>query len=436
MYLTTPYTVRSSTRFYPFSEPQDGLNPEDINKDGWVALMRVKDPNGEWKVSAKDSRALARREPSETGGVYYKLYTEGMIKNYKGGQVKMAPAAQGLDFNRNYPANWQPESVQSGSGPYPLSEPETKCVAEFLLDTKNITGVMSYHTFTGILLRPPCTRRDEKVPPKDLATFEALAKLGGEITGYIPMTVMDLNENKPSCGNLKDFMYEFQGIYIFTAELWDVAGHAGAKNHATDFLRNKTEDDDVAVLKWMDANGVDGFIDWTPFEHPQLGPVEIGGYKFKFLVQNPPPRFLQAECHKNCMFTLKQAGMSPLVRINSLTATPLGDSVYRVDAEVENVGFLPTNISEQAKIMRVAKPVTAVISCGDGATLISAESRQSLDHIEGRSATMANLFGAIAAPTVKTATWIVKAVEGKKPEITVQVSSPKAGRDSKSIALA
>src|SRR5690606_18340508 len=40
---------------------------------------------------------------------------------------------------------------------------------------------------------------------------------------------------------------------------------------------------DVRILKWMDAEGVDGFIPWAPFDHPTLGEVEIGGFKpFEF----------------------------------------------------------------------------------------------------------------------------------------------------------
>lgn len=39
--------------------------------------------------------------------------------------------------------------------------------------------------------------------------------------------------------------------------------------------------------------------DWTPFEHPQLGQVEIGGVDNKWCLQNPPPELLEAEIAKN-----------------------------------------------------------------------------------------------------------------------------------------
>jgi len=170
-------------------------------------------------------------------------------------------------------------------------------------------------------------------------------------------------------------------------------------------------------------------------DDPQLGPVEIGGYKFKFTIQNPPPKFLEAECHKNMMFTLKQAAMSPAIEITGVSVSSLGDGLYTIVATVENTGFLPTNISEQAKVMRVARPVTATLTCGEGVTVLG-EARQSLDHIEGRSSTVASLFGAIAAPSVKQATFTVRAAKGTAaPEVTVKISSEKAGQAEKKVTL-
>ena len=34
---------------------------------------------------------------------------------------------------------------------------------------------------------------------------------------------------------------------------------------------------DLRLLQWMDGEKVDGFVNWTPFKHPTLGDVEIGG---------------------------------------------------------------------------------------------------------------------------------------------------------------
>ena len=48
--------------------------------------------------------------------------------------------------------------------------------------------------------------------------------------------------------------------------------------------------DVLDIMSWCEDNLPAGSFwqDWTPFEHPQLGHVEIGGWKWKELSQNPP----------------------------------------------------------------------------------------------------------------------------------------------------
>lgn len=119
---------------------------EDLDGDGLILQMRVPDTDGEWKVCAKDPR----------------LYLEGYIKNYDGVEIKVAPHRWGLDLNRQFPVSWEPEAKQAGAGPFPLSEPETRAIAEFLLSQKNITGGQSYHTTSGVILRPSSFRSDDR----------------------------------------------------------------------------------------------------------------------------------------------------------------------------------------------------------------------------------------------------------------------------------
>ncbi|MDB4894778.1 MAG: putative carboxypeptidase, partial [Firmicutes bacterium] len=190
-YLTTPHFLRSSVRPYPFTEEQDGLQGEDLDGNGLILQMRLPDPDGEWQVSAKDARLMIPRLPHEYGGQYYRIYTEGVIKNYDGVEIKAAAPRWGLDMNRQFPVGWEPEAKQAGAGPYPLSEPETRAIAEFLLNQKNITGGQSYHTSTGIILRPSSFRSDEKMDPKDRMAFKAIGKIGEELTSYPCASVYD-----------------------------------------------------------------------------------------------------------------------------------------------------------------------------------------------------------------------------------------------------
>ena len=292
-YLITPEILRSSIRHYPYPEERDGLHSEDINGDGLILQMRLQDNCGAWKISSEDPRIMLPREPDEFGGTYYTILPEGTIKNYDGYDIKVAPQKEGLDFNRNYPFEWQPEGKQRGAGDFPFSEPETRAVAEFWRKHPNINGVINYHTFSAVILRPYCGYSDEHFPIKDLDIYKLIGEKGTEITGYECVSIYH-NFSYPNgdkiSGGMLDYCYDRFGWFGFSIELWDAPTAAGVKKgNYIEWLRKHPIADDLKMMEWNDEKlGGKGFIDWQPFEHPQLGTVEIGGWKDKEVWQNPP----------------------------------------------------------------------------------------------------------------------------------------------------
>lgn len=440
LYLTEPYIPRSSIRPWPFEEEKDGLYPHDIDGDGIIAQIRVEDENGEWRVSAKDPRVMVRRKPHEAGGKYYAVFQEGMVRNWDGVEVKPAPSKWGLDVNRNYSANWQQRHVQPGSGPYPFSEPESRAVAEFFESHKNISIAQSFHTFTGAVLRPPASKADKDISPKDLKALKEIGEVGTEFTGYPCLGVYedfalskDVVGKKPLWGLALEWMLEHAGVIAYSTEVWDFPNRAIGRLDTYKTLMDWSEEEQLLMQRWNDENlGGEGFINWRRFEHPQLGPVEIGGWKHKYVLQNPPPAFLEQECRKNAMFAVATASATPEVRITRLEAEESAPGVFSVKAAVRNMGYLPSNVTDQAVKNLSAEKVKAEIGLPEGASVVGGKAEIEIGHLEGRLSVGRTFNGSGVAGTLVQ--WVVKT--GGKPVVaTVRAGCDRGGFDVRSLRL-
>jgi murein tripeptide amidase MpaA len=446
-----PETLRSSVRPYPYDEePIGGLRREDLDGDGRVLTMRVPDANGPWKVSEDDPRLMVRREPTETGGQYYRLLPEGTIEDYDGVTIAMRPVKEGLDLNRNYPTQWRPENEQHGAGPFPTSEPEIRATVAFITSHPNIIGGVSFHTYSGVLLRPYGTQSDETFPAEDLWTYQAIGEKGRELTGYPAISVYHDFRYHPKeviTGVFDDWLYDHLGAYGWTVEIWCPQREAGIKAFGPDkpeggfrfidWYREHPEEDDRKLLAWSDeALGGRGFVAWRPFDHPQLGRVEIGGWDSAYCWRNPPPERLEAEVARFPRWLLWHALISPQIVIERFEAVPLGEDAYRLRLVVENVGWLPTYVSKKAQERKAARAPVVELRLPDGARLEMGKVRQELEHLEGRAYKSPSAIGWVADPTEERAKveYVIRAQPGQRVGVTVRCA--RAGTASAEVTLA
>ena len=415
--LTSPIYVRSGTRRYPYADEQDGLYPADIDGDGQILDMRIPDPDGGWKISEHDPRLMRRRAPDEVGGRYYRVYTEGLIRGYDGAQVKIAPPAQGLDFNRNFPYIWAPEGEQHGAGPFPTSEPEVRAAVSFLVDHPNVSCAIAYHTYSGVLLRPYSDKPDDQLPIEDLWTFKEIGERGKALTGYPHVSVYHgfrYHPRQVMSGAFDDWAYHQLGIFAWTVELWDMVGAAGIKERDfIEWFRDHPEEDDLKLLRWNDEQiGGRGFVPWRPFTHPQLGEVEIGGWIERRTFGNPPEELLEATLAPNTEFVIAHALMTPRLELRQASVDALGAGLFRVRLTVANSGYLPTYGSKRAEAVQAVRPIEVELRLPSGAELVTGEVRQTIGQLEGRANKRA-LWGAdYPTDNLRRMEWSIRAPEG------------------------
>ena len=427
-----PRFVRSGVRPYPWEEKDEGLHMQDIDGDGRILQMRLPDPNGDWRVSPLDPRLMQKRPIGEYGGQYYRLLPEGLLEAYDGYLIKMARPYEGLDFNRNYPYEWRPEGEQEGAGPYPTSEPEVRAQTDFIARHPNINLAITYHTYSRVILRPYSTKPDEEMDTDDLWVFQEIGRLGTQLTGYRCVSTFHDFKYKPkevTYGAFDDWLYDHSGAFTFTIEQWDLPTEAGIKDRKfIEWFRQHPHEEDLQILKWADENAGEGaYVDWYPYEHPQLGQVELGGWNTMYTWRNPPAQWMGAEAARNAAFALAAGDLLPHLSLHTLEVTPLGEGDYRLNLVVENSGFLPTYTSQQAKKRKAVRPVRLELELPQGARLVSGKRRVELGHLEGRSNKLDVTSMGASSPTDNRlrAEWVIHAPAGT--DVPLHVRSERAG---------
>ena len=440
-YLNTPYTLRSANRDY--LPETGGIKEEDLDGDEVIRAMRIKTPYGAWKIDPDNGDTMCLRGPDETEGDFYDIYPEGILEHFDGDEnLKKKKASWGLDFNRNFPMGWNPEYRQAGAGVYPLSNPETKAVADFILAHPNIGGAAIGHTSGGIILYPPGTRAASTAPSNDIKVFKAIAEMGKQELGYTPMNIFDsfmTDQVNFDSGALDDWCYQNLGIPAYTMEFWDIAKRAGVP---IEWGVRGTDEDKKAmerfngIMKWVKEHAPQYYQDWTPFEHPYFGTVELGGFNIKRTQQNPPEEFLQEECEHDTKFNIRFAKAMPHLHIESFKAEETEPGIYEVTAVVGNRGYLPTNLTDEAIKLKVNKPVKVNIT---GGKILSGKENTEIGDLSGYSRTVTgpfaygNLTTAFSAPAKKQLKWIIKAQPGEVLKIVC--SQEKAGTAAAEITL-
>jgi len=127
---------------------EDG--PDDLNGDGLITMMRVKDPAGEWLPVAGEPRLMKRADWSKGEKGVYKLMAEGLDNDGDGEYNEDGPG--GVDIGVQFPHLFKAFTPESG--PWPGSEAESFAVMKFVNEHKEI-GLSFVFGSTNFCLNPP-----------------------------------------------------------------------------------------------------------------------------------------------------------------------------------------------------------------------------------------------------------------------------------------
>jgi hypothetical protein len=341
-WFSSPNTMSSSrSGKKPVDSDGDGLfdedGPNDLDGDGFILQMRREDPNGRVRESPEDYRLMVPVDPQAKGE--FKRYTplgeEGIDDDEDGLVNEDGPG--GYDPNRNWPADWQPNYIQRGSGDYPLSLPESASIARFILAHPNIAGVQAYHNNGGMILRGPGVSYVQ-YPGADIRVYDKIAQRGEKMLPFYRYLVI-WSGLYIVHGGFVNWTAEDLGIISFTNELWT------ERKYYPNKTENATQKEELEFSDYVMFG--QSYVPWKKFNHPVYGEIELGGW-VKMTGRVPPSFHLEEECHRNFAFTVYHAAQMPLVELDNLEVRPLGGDLWRIRVDVHNRRVIPTTTAQRA----------------------------------------------------------------------------------------
>jgi hypothetical protein len=410
-----PHRLRGNHR--PFDDDRDGKfdedPPQDLNGDGRITGMRIKDPNGDY-VLGEDKRLMSRRKPGQKGE--YRLLRGEGIDDDGDGEINEDDLG-GVDLNRNFPVGWQPRYRQYGAGEYPCSEPEVRTCVDFLSSHPNIAGMQFYHNAARMILRPPGMSPDAGVTPQeDIRVYDRIGQRGERIIpGYRYLQTHD--GLYQAFGTQIDFGYLGMGRFVFTNELWGDDHH-----HESDGEPGESAAD---TRDWHDEFGLGrSYIDWKPFKHPTLGDIEIGGWD-QFATRMAPAELFIEEGFRNALFTLKHAESFAELEFVSVTATSVGQGLVRLRIALKNRGVMPTD-SAMAVQRKEDTPVRVSLGLQGGQVVSAALADETFTQVKLQKGLRKNHLEIprIRSEEIQYAELIVRPTAG--PRITLYARHPRA----------
>ncbi|MFN7905783.1 MAG: M14 family metallopeptidase [Pseudobdellovibrionaceae bacterium] len=188
--------------------------------------------NGNEKiVNLINSRDLHFIPALNADGLEYDV-ASGSYKTWRKNRRPNSNGTFGVDLNRNYGFGWgtggssKSPNDDTYMGPSAFSEPETQAIRDYVKTNTNITTLLSFHTFSELILYPWGGKSEGIANSQDRAVFEKMAQTMAKWNNYKPMQASGLYI---ASGDTCDWAYGELKIFCFTFELdpkqsWGSAG--------------------------------------------------------------------------------------------------------------------------------------------------------------------------------------------------------------------
>lgn len=375
---------------FPTDLDRDGRIGEDpyndLNNDGMITMMRIKDPTGAWMTHPEDERVMvkARTEKGERGR--YLLFSEGYDMD-KDGQFN-EDGEEGVFFNRNFTFKY-PQFTR-GAGEHAVSELETRAIADFLYAAKNVFAVISFGPANN--LSKPLSFNEREAGARIHTGWKKQDITINEQISHLYNKHLEKKAPAAAPGSDGDFFqwaYFHYGRFSFSTQGWQVPAPEKPEPNAI-------ASDELNFLRWAESHKLDDvFVPWTPIaNHPDFPgrQVEVGGV-VPFAMKNPPYTMVDSIARKHTDFLIDVAALRPRIDIINQETENLGRNLHRVSLDVINKGAFPT-ASETGELVRWMQK-----------TVLRAELSEGMNLLSGKPV---EVMGAIGPHSAEKRSWLIE----------------------------
>ncbi len=384
----------------------DEDQPDDLDGDGVVLEMLIEDVAGAW-VRDEDARFLRRAREGEAPR--YTRVREG--KDDDGDGLFNEDPVGGVILDRNFPVHWAGSWTGELSGPWPLSEPAARAIADFARARRTALAFV-FQGNHGRLATPggvPTAAGILELPfASDRPAYQALADAFRRHTSRPNTKLATLYEvgGAPRPGAAVDWLYAALGALSLEIGVWgpDIEAplaskteKAGVRPQEGGFGARGSGDEpasaDRAWARWLDDSlGGLGFVDWQPVDLGDGRSALVGGWE-PYTCSNPPAAMLPLAVRGLDDFVLDVARSLPRLELEIVENARDG-RIAMLRARVRNTGVLPTGAGPdggrfEAKLRLELPP---------GVQLLAGDETVELGHLPGLG-TSATYDWLLVAPT-------------------------------------
>lgn len=471
--------VMDARNSHPYNDDMDDRTDEDgvedLDGNGIITMMRVKDPEGQWLPVPGEPLLMKQADWSKGEKGIYKLYTEGIDNDNDGQYNEDGPG--GVNIGISFPHLFPYFTVTAG--PWALSEDESYNLAKFICERPEIAMTVCFGETNFCLVLPRGDRksgvdlsrikvpediaREQQLDPKRTYTIAELMEIArkrmpadveiteamiasflglGAVVNPLPEDLKFYNEisqqykeflkiNKladkrlepapDKDGSFELWSYYQLGVPTFALDFWTPPTlPEETKEHKREESASGADPREKVLLDFSAKElGGGGFVPWKPFKHPTLGEVEIGGF-VPYAANTPPPRMLDSLLKGQVPWVFELVKKLPVLRIAGTEVKPMGSGLYRVKVWIENTSYIsyPTAMGKRNK--RILPVV------------ISLTEKKEYKIIDGKKR---SLIADIPGHSVKMVQWILQVETGEPLTVGLEVFTPNAGRDHGEIRL-